>query len=461
MAVDLPLGAAVDTFDLKQAVCSHGLFMMAPNYWHSPSKSLYRPLRLDPDGDTCLVVRISHPSYSPKSLQLFVFGVKSLSTQKELSLLTQVRRMLRLSEVEDTNVREFQKIHKGAKERGFGRMFRSPTLFEDMVKCMLLCNCQWPRTLFMARALSELQWELKHPPLKTYPQILNGTSPINGSTVNKSLSPNTPEGKETKRTLVPRKCSSKLSISFGKAKARIDADDNKIIDDPVIESKCLLVTENLCRFTREDDSREGFEFFTLNKIGNFPSPIEIANLDEDFLAKRCGLGYRASRILNLAQSIVEGKIQLRQLEKACGESSMANYSQLAEQLKEINGFGPYTCSNVLMCMGFYHVVPSDSETVRHLNQVHKRGSTLKSVQRDVEMIYGNYAPFQFLAYWWEVWEFYNEKFGKLSEMPPSDYKVITASNMKTKHSVIGKRIKSGINLKPQQKVEVKKFKNST
>ncbi|GMJ08122.1 hypothetical protein HRI_004481400 [Hibiscus trionum] len=28
-----------------------------------------------------------------------------------------------------------------------GRVFRSPTLFEDMVKCFLLCNCQFSRTL--------------------------------------------------------------------------------------------------------------------------------------------------------------------------------------------------------------------------------------------------------------------------------------------------------------------------
>jgi hypothetical protein len=38
-------------------------------------------------------------------------------------------------------------------------------------------------------------------------------------------------------------------------------------------------------------------------------------------------------------------------------------------LKGIDGFGPFTCANVLMCMGFYHVIPTDSETIRHLRQV--------------------------------------------------------------------------------------------
>jgi hypothetical protein len=54
----------------------------------------------------------------------------------------QVRRMLRLSEEDERAVQEFQAMHAAAREAGFGRIFRSPTLFEDMVKCMLLCNCQ-------------------------------------------------------------------------------------------------------------------------------------------------------------------------------------------------------------------------------------------------------------------------------------------------------------------------------
>ncbi|KAK4845416.1 hypothetical protein QYF36_004757 [Acer negundo] len=113
---------------------------------------------------------------------------------------------------------------------------------------------------------------------------------------------------------------------------------------------------------------EGRESYACDRIGNFPSPRELANLDESFLAKRCGLGYRAGRILKLAQAIVEGRIHLKQLEEVCNEASLTSYDRLAEQLSKIYGFGPFTCANVLVCMGFYHVIPSDSETVRHLKQ---------------------------------------------------------------------------------------------
>ncbi|XP_062175444.1 uncharacterized protein LOC133880511 isoform X2 [Alnus glutinosa] len=112
----------------------------------------------------------------------------------------------------------------------------------------------------------------------------------------------------------------------------------------------------------------------------------LANLDESFLRTRCNLGYRASRVLKLAQGIVEGRIQLTQLEEACKGASLSSYNMLDDQLKGIDGFGPFTCANVLMCMGFYHVIPTDSETIRHLRQVHAKKSNSQTVQRDVENI---------------------------------------------------------------------------
>ncbi|XP_076908890.1 uncharacterized protein LOC143565945 [Bidens hawaiensis] len=113
-----------------------------------------------------------------------------------------------------------------------------------------------------------------------------------------------------------------------------------------------------------------------------------------------------------------------------------------EQLGEINGFGPFTRANVLMCLGFYHVIPSDSETLSHLNQVHGKKSTIKNIQQDIEMIYGKYAPYQFLVYWSEIWSFYEERFGKVSELPNTHYKLITAANMRYKNDKARKRSKT-------------------
>lgn len=53
----------------------------------------------------------------------------------------QVRRMLRLLPGDAHHISRFQGMHPPAREAGFGRLFRSPTLFEDMLKSILLCNC--------------------------------------------------------------------------------------------------------------------------------------------------------------------------------------------------------------------------------------------------------------------------------------------------------------------------------
>ncbi|XP_047332529.1 uncharacterized protein LOC124936111 isoform X2 [Impatiens glandulifera] len=346
------------TFNLEKAVCSHGLFMMAPNIWDPLSKTLLRPLLLDSreagygDGDgisdpksSSAFVRISHSPSSPDRLNLSISGVESLSPKQQQFLQDQVKRMLRLSETDEQNVRNFQNLHEESKVNGFGRVFRSPTLFEDMVKCILLCNCQWSRTLTMAHSLCELQYELHHSTEKLRIEI------------DHHFAPDTPGAKE-------------LNRKHGRTSIK-----NK--------------------FTEHEGEMDLMDSITL---GNFPSPRELAAIDEGYLAKRCKLGYRASRISKLAKTIVNGSVRLDQLEEACVEPSLESYVELIEQLKGINGFGPFTCANTLMCMGFYHVIPTDSETIRHLKQVHGRNSTLRTVAKDVNEMYNKYAPFQFLAY---------------------------------------------------------------
>ncbi|XP_017696252.2 uncharacterized protein LOC103697865 [Phoenix dactylifera] len=422
------------SFNLENAVCSHGLFMMAPNRWDPASKSLLRPLRLS-NSSSSLPVRISHPSPSHPLLLVSVFGASSLSSQDQHAILAQVRRMLRISDENDRVMREFHELHAGAKERGFGRVFRSPTLFEDMVKCILLCNCQWPRTLSMARSLCDLQLEL------------------NLRTSREDFYPKTPEPRELKRKRgKKKKIVVKLETKLIEDEAGLAEDANSEIN-PDNEPKDLQVKETPSSTpSRTEETRNSFNLSELSTVsitlhdlsgdmpcpskqmGDFPSPEELATLDVDYLAMRCKLGYRAQRIVSLAQNIVEHNLQLRKLEEVCGEFTLSSYVELDKELSGICGFGPFTRANVLMCMGFYHKIPADTETIRHLKKFHAISSTIRSVEKDVESIYGKYASFQFLAYWFELWDDYEKIFGKTSEMLPSDYRLITATNMKSKVS---------------------------
>lgn len=179
----------------------------------------------------------------------------------------------------------------------------------------------------MAQALCDFQIELQTQSL---------------SAVTADFIPKTPAKKESKRNLEQTEAFKSLTV-------QLSSEINGACEE---EEVCKLDSHLLS-----------------DRIGNFPNPSELANLDENVLAKRCKLGYRASRILKLAQDIVQGRIQLGQLEETSMERSLSNYDKLADQLKQIHGFGPFTCSNVLMCMGFYHVIPVDSETIRHMKQV--------------------------------------------------------------------------------------------
>ncbi|XP_022897435.1 uncharacterized protein LOC111411100 [Olea europaea var. sylvestris] len=272
----------------------------------------------------------------------------------------------------------------------------------------------------MAKALCEPQLELQLP-LSNDSLVNTANETISGcqTVENNQFVPKTPAGKELKKDPGVHKCSINLANSYAEVKA---TEENANLEESCVKAmeENANLEESCVQTLDRFQHLEGKGVSSCTKIGNFPSPRELATLNEELLAKRCHLGYRAGRILKRAREIVEvGR----------------------EKLKVIDGFGSFTCANVLMCMGFYHVIPTDSETIRHLEQVHAKSSKIRTVQRDVEVIYGKYAQFQFLAYWSEVWQFYEEWFGKLSEMPPSGYKLITAANMRPKRNGNNKRIK--------------------
>lgn len=237
----------------------------------------------------------------------------------------------------------------------------------------------WPRTLSMAQALCELQLELQNGSAESAVAVPGSNPKVETA---ESFIPKTPAAKETGR----KGCNSVGVSTKGmsvKKRLELEVDGNLQMHRVLASSlnAAMLPTDidgnachgcKSCQAGEKPSSDDSFangsgEYF--KRTGNFPSPNELAYLDESFLAKRCGLGYRAGHIIKLARDIVEGKIQLRQLEELSQGASLSSYMQLEDQLKQINGFGPFTRANVLMCMGYYHVIPTDLETIRHLKQV--------------------------------------------------------------------------------------------
>ncbi|KAH1132989.1 hypothetical protein GYH30_011699 [Glycine max] len=147
--------------------------------------------------------------------------------------------MLRFSEVEKKVVREFKILHVvDHPNRSFsGRVFHSLTLFEDMVKCILLCNRQWPRMLSMARALCELQLELQNG--------LPCTIVVSGNSKGESegFIPKTLASKETRRN--------KVSTKGIFCKKKIELDGNLQIDHVVASSSIAIGNSlmGICKLT--------------------------------------------------------------------------------------------------------------------------------------------------------------------------------------------------------------------
>jgi 3-methyladenine DNA glycosylase/8-oxoguanine DNA glycosylase len=80
---------------------------------------------------------------------------RGLSAKEKGELKGQLTRMLRLDEDEGV-LRAFHKVDPRFAKGGRGRLFRSPTLFEDVIKTVTSCNVTWPNTVNMNRRMCEV-----------------------------------------------------------------------------------------------------------------------------------------------------------------------------------------------------------------------------------------------------------------------------------------------------------------
>lgn len=270
-------------FDLHRAVCSYGFYMLEPNRWDSDTEMFHRTLRID--DDNLVELRITQP----EARLLRIRCDRSLTAGERQTVRDAVGRMLRL----DEDFTGFHRLHSEAKRKKFGRLLRSPTLFEDIVRTITCCNVAWRNTQSMNALLC---------------------SEVGG--------------------------------------------------------------------------------------GAFPTAKQLAAVDPDELKQRCRVGYRAVSIHRLAEEVATGRRDLAALEDA----SMSTL-EVYRALRQIHGLGDYAASNLCMLLGRYDRIAIDSETYRHFREAHQMPTpdNPKHLHPHIEAYYARYAPFQFLAYWYELW----------------------------------------------------------
>eukprot|EP00468_Gymnochlora_sp_CCMP2014_P009305 CAMPEP_0167749664 /NCGR_PEP_ID=MMETSP0110_2-20121227/5541_1 /TAXON_ID=629695 /ORGANISM="Gymnochlora sp., Strain CCMP2014" /LENGTH=397 /DNA_ID=CAMNT_0007634859 /DNA_START=255 /DNA_END=1448 /DNA_ORIENTATION=+ len=300
-------------FSLAQAICSYGYFALAPNKWTPASNEededrgvFTRAFRLGAEGVVWASIR---QLGSRKSRQdppkLRVALDRELTKEEQQSVMDGIARMLRI----DFDLTDFHEKYPEASERGFGRTFRSPNLWEDMVKTITNCNMKWSGTVRMSRLLCE----------------------------------------------------------------------------------------------------------RVGKEGGFPTPEEVSKFSAEWLKTECKLGYRAERIRRLAFSFITTEEEKR-IDVEWLEDEKRTSKEVFKKVLGIYGFGPFAAYNVCQLLGHFESFPYDSETVRHFKEEHNAPSKCKLdvVKKMAEKHYATFAPYQFLAYWFELWKGYERRRGSES-----------------------------------------------
>ena len=141
--------ATPSDFDLPRDVCSYGYFLLRPNHWDPAAQVLHRALDLrgGPVG-----VAIAQPN--GRGTALVARFDRKLDRPDQQAARAQLTRMLRLDETE-ADIKAFHSVDPRWKESGRGRLFRSPSLFEDVIKTVTSCNVAWPSTILMNRRMCE------------------------------------------------------------------------------------------------------------------------------------------------------------------------------------------------------------------------------------------------------------------------------------------------------------------
>jgi 3-methyladenine DNA glycosylase/8-oxoguanine DNA glycosylase len=141
-----------------------------------------------------------------------------------------------------------------------------------------------------------------------------------------------------------------------------------------------------------------------DSIYSFPTPKVLSGVKESFLRKEIKLGYRSPYILELAQRIAGGKLDLESW-----RTSSLPTEELYEQALTVKGMGAYAAGNILRLLGRYDYLALDSWVRKKFSEIHHNGRTVSD--RTIERHYKPFGKWKGLFFWLEMTEYwYKEKF---------------------------------------------------
>jgi 3-methyladenine DNA glycosylase/8-oxoguanine DNA glycosylase len=159
-------------FDFRSAATSYGWVALAPTAWLADRQMVQRVERLG-SGTVVLLAITGAGTVDHPTINIGVHHRDRLTPPEKIEICTAVRRMFRL----DEDLSEFYarcRARGGPRTRltaGLGRLLRSPTVVEDVIKTICTTNTRWLGTKRMISHLVAALGEpyADHPNLRAFP----------------------------------------------------------------------------------------------------------------------------------------------------------------------------------------------------------------------------------------------------------------------------------------------------
>jgi 3-methyladenine DNA glycosylase/8-oxoguanine DNA glycosylase len=130
----------------------------------------------------------------------------------------------------------------------------------------------------------------------------------------------------------------------------------------------------------------------------FPTPERLARVDPGSLRVEAKLGYRAPYVVELAQAIAQGRVDLEAL-----KTTDLPAADLQKRLLALKGVGSYAAASLLMLLGRYAYVPVDSWARKLVSHEWYGGEPVG--QSEVEAAFEGWGAWKGLAYWFWDWSY--------------------------------------------------------
>ena len=137
---------------------------------------------------------------------------------------------------------------------------------------------------------------------------------------------------------------------------------------------------------------------------SFPTPEIMAGVSESFLRKEIKSGYRSPYLLELAQLVAQGTLNL----EAWRNPSLTTES-LYDEVLTVKGMGAYAAGNIMRLLGRYDYLALDSWVRKRFSEKHRKGR--KVSDSTIEKHYAPFGKWKGLLFWLEMTEYwYRENF---------------------------------------------------